>query len=293
MARTREKEKATDHFQELFVEPPLLYRLFPSILRSRRMSARAAEKAAAKARHRAEIKPRLPIADLLPPWLVEEVRRRVTARRFTASYIAVIVLFCGFLAYNWQWGGVRDGQLAAAQARVEYAQGRFAKFAPVLGFTVGVRNAGALTNTQALDQVDNAAVLEALMNAMPPGGMLDTMSIAFSTDSTGSCSTDDGQDPFGNNTNTPSGIGCVSFAGSVATPSALDAVKTGIENIQGFDNVSVLPGRVDENNRSLFTGSATLGEGFRIKADPAITVDVEGLPETNPFDTGTNGGSGP
>ena len=279
------KNQPDTQLQELYVEPPLLYRLFPTFLKNKEPSEKALQKAAQKAQKQvAAAKPQLPIADLLPSWLVEEVRRRDVGRRFTGATIIVVLLFVAFYAYNWRDVTGEEAQLTVAQTQLEQSQASFARVAPLVDYSVKVRDAAEFANENALAQLNGSAAMNALLAIVPGGVVINDIGLAYGSNELVNCSAASNDNPF----NTPDqgpgeGIGCISFAGSAADARALDELKASVSTVPGFLNVNIVPGSLDESGRYLFTGTAILDEQYRIEKSGALVLDVSNLPDTNPL----------
>lgn len=283
-AQAKGKAAPQEQLQELYVEPPLMYRLFPTLLKGRKPSEKALAKQMEKASKPIEIKPRLPIADLLPQWLVEEVWRRTVSRQFFLVYIVIIAAIGALVLNVWRDTQYQQGQLDAARDEVVAAQANFTQVAPLVDYAVKVRDSAEVGNTQALNQLDNTAILNAFTAAAPNGIALVNISIAYGAGAEASCAAGGGSgNPFGDTTPTEAGIGCVTFDGTATSPESLEAFEATLMRTPGFVSADVLPGQVDEQKRYLFTGSVAVGEDMRIPPSPALTLDVEDLPDTNPM----------
>lgn len=282
MAANTSKKKNNDGVEDLYVEPPLAYRLFPTLMKGRKPSEKALAKAAEKAKQApTKIKGHLPIADLLPMALVIEVKKRSVARAFYLLWALSFAL----IGAGWTLLGLNLTQvnedLAAAQNELTQTQAAYAKVAPYVSYTKDVAEQGAFANTQALDQLDLSASFQIIDRAVRPIGSLTGYTASYGASAEGgTCSAVNGGGGLfeDGGESAQGGIGCLTFTATTTQIDALDGVAQALLANDGVLGVSVKPGGgVDEAGNITVNGEVLVGEPFRIKPGGGVTVDLSAI----------------
>lgn len=283
MAAAKKKPtKTQDQVESLYVEPPLMHRLFPTLMKGKAPSEKALAKAAERAKKKPSkaLKPRLPIADLLPSALILEVRKRDVARLFFLLWggaLAIVAAAWFVLGIN---VSTEKEKFDAAESTLQNAQLNYAKVAPYLSYAKEIGAAGQFANDEALKQIDNAAAIQLMNKIVGDKATVTTYTITYGATGEGAtCSsvTAGGGGIFDVSEGAPTGIGCLAFTATSPSVAVADAMSAALRATPGVVGATVKPGELNEAGDVVMTVEALLGEQFQMKPGLGVTVPLESL----------------
>lgn len=278
----RKKKSPVIDLDEVFIEPSLLERLFPTFVKRKKGEGGEAAKKSKKPRRKRKkssastVTLSYPIVNMLPKRFMMEVRRKRIARVALALYGVVLLGAGGVFFSNYTDITIANNKLSSAEQRLNSMTMNYSDSAPLLSFVRELRSNATLVNSLNSAQVDYAQVVSALTAASPAGVSITNLAVASGGSEEVQCVTDV-SDPFGSGSNQAPDTGCVVFSGTSVSIAGTADLSRSLESNPLFATVSVTPGGADDENVITFEGVAGLSSSAMVST--GTLVDVSGLPQ--------------
>lgn len=273
------KNSTVIDLDEVFIEPSLLERLFPTFVKSSGKSRKKKEpkekKKRSKKKTATELTLAYPIVNILPPRLMMEVKRKRVARAAVAVY-ALVGLAAGGLFYsNFTDITIANNQLRSVEQRLTDMTANYSETGPLLAYLRDLRSNATLVNSLNANEINFSEVLAAFASASDSGVTIETLTIASGGDEEVVCTTN-AADPFADSTEQAPDTGCVVFGGVANSLAGTAELSRALENSPLFASVALTPGEVNADGFVSFGGAAALASNA--VSSSGDLVDISGLP---------------
>lgn len=286
----RKSNKVTVDLDEVFIEPSLMQKLFPTFVK--KSSGSSKNKKGAKSKRKPAKKRRgkkhteqslhLPLVNMLPGRLMMEVRRKRAARVFAGVYAVVILAAGGVFFSNFTDISIANNQLTSAEQRLAGMTSNYSDVAPDLRFSRELRQNATLANNFFSRQVNYSQVLTDLGNSAAGVASITNAAVVAGGSDEVQCTTGV-DDPFAATAEQAPNTGCMVFSGVADTLGQTAELNRRLESVPGFVSVFITPGEPDSEQRIPFQGVVGLSPDLTRSGE--VLIDVSQLPNLQPQTT--------